>query len=27
MYYTDPTRDGNKAQADLARAVFGSGIP
>src|SRR6266853_1896546 len=25
MYYTDPTRDGNKAQADLARAVFGLG--
>src|ERR1700730_12876390 len=25
MYYTHPTRDGNKAQADLARAVFGLG--
>src|ERR1700720_4511268 len=25
MYYTDPTRDGKKAQADLARAVFGLG--
>src|SRR6266480_124820 len=25
MYYTDPTRDGNQAQADLARAVFGLG--
>jgi hypothetical protein len=25
MYYTDPTRDGNKARADLARAVFGLG--
>jgi hypothetical protein len=25
MYYTDPTRDGRKAQADLARAVFGLG--
>jgi hypothetical protein len=25
MYYSDPTRDGRKAQADLARAVFGLG--
>ena len=25
MYYTDPTRDSRKAQADLARAVFGLG--
>jgi hypothetical protein len=25
MYYSDPTRDGSKAQADLARAVFGLG--
>ena len=25
MYYTHPTRDGNKAQADLARAVLGLG--
>ena len=25
MYYAHPTRDGNKAQADLARAVFGLG--
>ena len=25
MYYTHPTRDGNNAQADLARAVFGLG--
>src|SRR4029077_6338532 len=25
MYYTSPTRDKNKAQADLARAVFGLG--
>jgi hypothetical protein len=25
MYYIDPTRDGNQARADLARAVFGLG--
>jgi hypothetical protein len=25
MYYSNPTRDGSKAQADLARAVFGLG--
>jgi hypothetical protein len=25
MYYSNPTRDGRKAQADLARAVFGLG--
>jgi hypothetical protein len=25
MYYSDPTRDGRKAKADLARAVFGLG--
>jgi hypothetical protein len=25
MYYSDPTRDSGKAQADLARAVFGLG--